>query len=275
MHYAFCIQASLCLCITTFALEGSELQHTERPKTMNNQKEQLSQWLTHIQKTTFYHGSFTAQDTSGTTITLEWERIDGQSAKLTQKVKSFAEIFAHTYTKQEIEFARKHPERVVHEHFLKVLEPLFKNGNDKVDWKQAEEQLLALFRQVFTTTDFAQFSGSDDIHLFVIAKEKEIPLGIIQFLITPEYAYGTIKAGYFGIEATAHNRELEKELMGSIFKILPETQRIFLHTRSTHKKALSMYQSWGFKEVQGPLPYWTDLEYSTAHSSQLQKQLGE
>lgn len=272
MYYAYCIQVSLCLCIASYfyATKESELQHTERTKTMNTI---LHKWLTYIQKVTLNKGSFTAKDTSGNPITLEWERIDGQSPKLTQKVKRFSDILAHTYTNQEIQFAQKHPERVPHEHFLKGLEPLFKDGNDKVDWKQAEKQILALFRQVFTTTDFAQFSGFQDIHFFIVAKDKENIQGLIQFLITPEYAYGTVKAGYFGIEPTAQSRGLEKVLMSSIFKILPEIQRLFLHTRPTHEKAISMYRSWGFREFQGPLPYWIDLEYCTEQCILLQKHL--
>lgn len=95
-------------------------------------------------------------------------------------------------------------------------------------------------------------------------------LGAIQFFITPAFEEGSIKAALFGVLPEAQNRGLEKLLMSSIFKILPDINHIFLHTRSTNQRAIALYKEWGFVEIAGKLPNWTDLEYRVEQSKALQ-----
>jgi hypothetical protein len=187
-------------------------------------------------------------------VTLEWEGIEATSPLLTSRIRELSNILIDTYVPMELEFARQHPEAVPSEFFLKPLAELFKAP--KVNWQAAEEQLKGVLQQFFNKTDFAQFAQSEDLCLLVVAKSQGIAHGMIQFLITPEYEYGTIKAGFY-----AAQKGIEHELMGSVFKVLPETNRIFLHTRSTNEASLALYRSWGFTQFEGPLPYWTDMEY--------------
>ena len=70
---------------------------------------------------------------------------------------------------------------------------------------------------------------------------------------------------------SAQNRGLEKLLMSSIFKLRPNAQRIFLHTRSTNQRAIELYEEWGFVQCAGKLPHWTDVEYLVEQSSIVQQ----
>jgi GNAT superfamily N-acetyltransferase len=238
---------------------------------MDNQ----SQWLLCIQEATASKlGHFLTNDIAGTQVILEWERIDAQSPRLSEKIKNLHEILIETYTHQELQFAQKHPEAVPHEHFLKPLAPLFKDGIEKVNWNLATQQMRGIFKHFFTATDFAKFSAPNEIHIFVVAKDKETgePLGLIQFLITPEYAYGNVKVALYGITPTEQDRGLAKLLMSSIFELIPDVTRIFLHTRITNENSLSAYRDWGFTHTPGPLlAHWVDLEYLREKSSPLQK----
>jgi ribosomal protein S18 acetylase RimI-like enzyme len=282
MLYVTRITAVLCFCASLVIVNAcvtreSELQNSERMKTMKDQKtmhQKSSEWLTYVrEKIASKTGTFITKDATGMPIELEWERIESLSPRLNEKIKSLSEILVQAYTYQEVQFARKYPEAVPNEYFLKHVASLFKDGVEKVNWNLVEEQLKAIFHQLFTTTDFGQFSGTEDIHLFVVAKDKEtkLSLGLIQFLITPEYAFGTVKAAYFGVMPAAQNRGLEKLLTSSIFAVLPNVTRIFLHTRITNEKALVAYNSWGFTQFSGPLAFWTDMEYRAGQSTILQK----
>ena len=225
---------------------------------------QNSNWLHYINETVKNEkGSVILNDSSDDPIVLEWEKINGKSPRLTQKIQEVSAILAHTYTIQEIEFAKMNPELVPQEYFLKALTPLFEKGLKQVDWKTAEHHMLEVFTQVFTRSDFAQYASEQDISLFITIVDQKTNqlLGVNQFLITSEFEYGTLKSAYFGISHSAQNRGLEKLLMGWIFKLVPGTTRLFMHTRKTNKQLISLYQSWGFREFPGELENWVDLEY--------------
>lgn len=235
---------------------GLALSATINFELHNERKETMNIFLTH--------------DAFGNPIRLERQKIDGQSPELTQKIKNVSDILIQAYTQQELQFARMHPEAVPTEHFLKSLAPLFKDGTENVDWDKVEKQIKAIFYQFFTTTDFAQFSAAGETHFFVIAKDPNSnkTLGFIQFLINPEYPSGSIKAGMFGIMPEAQDRGLEKILMSSIFKLMPDVARIFVHTRATNTKELAAYASWGFAHAQQG--YWVNSEYLAKQFDTLQ-----
>lgn len=187
-------------------------------------------------------------------ISLTWEGIKATNPLLNDRIKEVSDKLIATYTAMELEFARQHPTAVSQQHFLKSLAPLFEQ--EKVDWREAETQLIAVLDKFFKETDFSSFSQPDDLCLLVTAKNHEKTLGMIQFLITPQYEYGTVKVGLYTAD-----KGTEKLLMDSVLTFLPETSRIFLHTRVTNESTLDLYRSWGFTTFEGPLPYWTDLEY--------------
>ena len=240
----------------------------------NNQTQKsTSAWITFIEQTIPKTGTLSAHDDNGTPVTLEWTIYNPTSPQFTQAIKDVSHIFTQTYTRQEVEFARKRPEMVPTEPFLKGTAPLFEHGIDNVDWQAVEHHVKTALHQFFTTNDFAQWASPHDLALFVIVKENinDAPLGAIQFSSTPDFANGTIRVGLTGILTDAQNRGLEKLLMSSIFKIVPGVTRLFLHNRPTNEKALSFYDEWGFKPFAGTNADWPDFEYLATDFQVLQK----
>lgn len=278
MFYAHCKTYFLYLCIGLInlsAFANQKPENIERLKIMNNQKDQKPlSWISFINETvTSKSGIFTAKNNLGKPILLEWSKIDPKSLEFNEKIKSSSSILIETFTKQEIEFAKKHPEAVPHEHFLKPLEVLFKEGLENVNWDLAEKQLKSIFEEFFTATDLTKYASSEEIQFFVIAKDKETNeiLGFIQFIITSQDQYGSIKAGMVSINSKALNTGLEILLLSSIFKFVPDISRIYLHTRTTNEPALNAYKNLGFTKYSGPLAYWQDMEYLADKSNILQK----
>lgn len=215
-------------------------------------------------------GSFSCKDTQGNQILFQWDSIDGKSPELTQKIRQVSPLLINAYTQQELQFARKYPEAIPTEHFLKSLAPLFEKGAEAVDWHVVKEQITAIFNNFFTTTDFAQFSAEGEQHIFVVAKDAttDATLGVIQFLSNHAYSQGSIKAGMFGLAPDAQGRGLDKILMASIFKLKPDVTRIFVHTRATNENELVAYEAWGFAhEFKG---HWVNSEYLTEKHKELQ-----
>lgn len=230
-------------------------------------------WITRVNEefASIKAGKFIAKNTAGESVSMVWEKIDPCSEKFTQVIQSCHEILAQTYTQVELKFAQKFPEIASQEYFLKSLAPLFADTQN-IDWTNVESQIKAVFMDFFAKTDFAKFSDPNDVCLLVIAKNKAtgVPLGLIQFLVNSEYAPNSVKACYYGIDATAQGKGLEQLLMSTIFRILPITKRIFLHTRATNEAAINMYTTWGFAKFSESLENWPDFEYVAERSSLLQ-----
>lgn len=232
-----------------------------------------SDWITHIKKIMISdNGQFTTTDNQKNSIILEWEFIDPSSPRLNQAIKDASEILTQMYATMELEFAKKYPETISSEMFLKPLAPLLKNGLDNIDWKAAEQILTTSLKQFLTTTDFAKYGSPHDIQIFVTAKDAKSHtlLGVIQFLVMPQFDYGTVKVAMFGVDVSAQHLGIEQLLLSSIFLLIPDIVKIFLHTRKTNTPLLNLCQAIGFAQVAGPLPFWTDMEYLTNNSNSLQ-----
>lgn len=218
-------------------------------------------------------GFFLTNDDLNNPIILEWEEISGQTERLSEKIRSLSHILVPSYTATEVEFARKKPEDVPNDFMLKPLASLLNQDANKVDWDLFQQKTKTILEQFFATMDWASSSGAQDVNIFVIIKDKatEKSVGVIQFIITPEFAQNNIKAALYGVIPSAQNRGLEKVLMSSIFKLRPDVKRIFLHTRSTNQQAIHDYENWGFNHFSGKLLNWADLEYLVEQSDVLQK----
>lgn len=217
-----------------------------------------------------HSNTYITHDAFNNPIRLEWERIEGKSPRLNEALKSVRDLLIQTYTQQELSFARKHPEAIPTEHFLKSLTPYFEQI-EKADWSRIEQEIHGIFTNFFTNTDFAQFSEPGSVQCLVTAYDEKSGklLGFIQFLTTSAFGEDGIKAGMFAVVSDAKDRGLDKILMSSIFKLMPTIQRIFAHTRATNKYELGLYSSWGFVHIQDG--YWVNSEYSIASSDILQK----
>ena len=214
-------------------------------------------------------GTFLVSHLKNNNIILHWEKMDGASPQLTQQIKNASDILIQTYTEQELEFARQHPQAIKDEYFLKSLAPLFEQS--VIDWNIVETQIRDIFHQFFTTTNFAQFCTEGENHIIVTAIDSitDKMLGFIQFISIPAYAVGDLKVGMFGVHADMHNLDLKELLMSSIFKIIPDIQRLFIHVRSTNEQALALYESWGFKPMGEQQGYWKNMECIVAYNTYL------
>lgn len=216
---------------------------------------------------------FYAKDSCGSEIVIEWEQINAKSPKLSEKIKSLSQLLIDSYTKIELQFAKEHPECIKTEMFLSSLEPLLSQGIENIDWNLAEQQIRETLTKFFVETDWTKFSNTNDIYLFATAKDIKTNalLGMIQFMITTEYEYGTVKiALYDGVMPLEPQRKINHLLISLIFKILPIAKRLFFHTRITNTESIDNHQILGFTKFSGTLPNWTDLEYKITQANQLQ-----
>ncbi len=244
MPLAWCLMG-IALFFVTYATHSNEL-YNKRENTMN---------------------SFVTHDNNGQEIHLTFQKVEGTSPQLTQSIQDVSNILIQAYANQEFNFAQIHPEAIPQDHFLKSLSPLFQEKS--IDWNDVKEKITAIFNQFFLTTDFSRFSAQGEIHYLVTACDAHGKLlGFIQFLTNPEYPVGTIKAGMVGMVSEVQRNELRKILMSSIFKIIPDVQRIIVHSRVTNKDVLDLYSQWGFKHVMDG--YWVNSEYMIANSKTLQ-----
>ena len=257
---------------------------------MENQVLQKSaDWLTQVKEKTAakQSGQFSAKDKFGLPVILEWKRTDITSPELAEFKKYICEIASQTLAPVEMEFLRRYPESVNQELFLKACAPFFENGPEAVNWEMVKEKIQSTIKQ-FYLTDLSSFGADiikpllDDIYFLVTVMDSETgkPLGFTMFSITPALPFGNIKVINIAIAQAEQNRELDKLLMSSIFKIIPNVERLFIFSRPTNDHAIKTYSSWGFAEdkhvVQDPnhkvnMDYTMLFEYRAERNEILQK----
>ena len=250
---------------------------------------QISEWLKHINHTTAEKnsGNFSSADMFGKEVILEWKKANILSPELASFKKNISDFANQNLAPIEMEFLRTNPEAVSQELFLRSSAPLFENGLDSVQWDQVEEKIKASIKQ-FYEMDVSSFGMQvlkpllNDIYFFVTLKNKgtEKIIGFLIFAITPNLVYGDIKAINMIVNAQDQNRGLDDLLMSSIFKLIPETRRIFTFVRPTNAQAQLAYATMGFTLNLSPpqdpnhkvnLKYLDFFEYKSEHSAILQK----
>lgn len=290
MHSANRIAIIVCLCISIVRpmhgiSKNTEIQIIERNNTMNETLTSSS-WIDHI-NTTSESGQFTAHDKRGEPVLLEWIKTGLLTPEFAAAMHSISEVGIQAYTAVEMQFLQKHPEVVFQEPYFKAFLPYFEQGSEHVDWNKVEQTMQGILKKHFVF-DLAQLpekvkqAFAHDVCFFIKIKDvaTQKALGVITFLVKPEFDYGTVKVTTLAVAPKVQNRGLAKLLMSSIFKILPETQHIFLCTRATNDTALQAYRSWGFVHDLTPtqdqhftfnLAHWTFMEYMAQKTDTLQK----
>ena len=246
-----------------------------------------NEWLAHIKKTTPEEGSLETKDERGKSIVIEWKRADILSPSLSHFKSSICDLASKEIAPAELQFLRAHPEAAPQELFLKACVPLLKNGVGAADWAAIEEKIQATIKQ-FYLADLSQFGPEiikplmDDLYFFTTVKNKgdDQICGFLMFAITPALPFGNIKVIHLLISSEECGRGLEKAMLSSIFKLIPQTQRIFLFVRPTNEIALGMYKDLEFvpdidllldPHHKVNINYLTPLEYTIELGHILQK----
>jgi len=122
----------------------------------------------------------------------------------------------------------------------------------------------------------------NDLYFYATVRdqdEKE-PSGFLLFSITPALPFGDVKVINFFMREHHPRSGLQNILMGLVFKILPQTKRIFLFARPTDLAALKIYAEMGFEKDENPFQdpnhkinhqYLIPLDYRIESSKILQQ----
>lgn len=250
---------------------------------MNDKK---MDWLTYA-KTASSDGQGSFTNAEGDVFTFEWKRTDILSSELALFKKSISDLAAEKLSESELVFLKANPEAVSSELFLRACKPFLDNGVENVDWHAVQETIKTSVKQ-FYLADLSKFGPDlikplmNDVYFCAtIAKtESNEPLGFLLFSITPALPFGDVKVINFFMKEETKNTDLSTIFMGLIFKILPQTKRIFLFARPTDSASLEMYAEMGFKRDENPFEdpnhkinrqYLIPLEYRVENSTTLQQ----
>ena len=212
-----------------------------------------NEWLAHIKKTTSEEGSLAVKDERGKPIIIEWQRADILSPGLSLFKRSICDLASEEIAPAELQFLQAHPEAASQELFLKACVPLLKNGAGAADWASIEEKIKTTIKQ-FYLTDLSQFGPEvikplmDDLYFFGTVKNKgeDQVCGFFMFAITPALPFGNIKVINLLVSSKECSRGLEKAMLSSIFKLIPQTKRVFSFVRPTNEVALGIYRALEF-----------------------------
>ena len=248
-------------------------------------------WLAYAKTVSAPDGRAYAADENGRSLILEWERSDILSPSLAAFKKDLSDLAAEKLSASEFTFLKANPEAAASELFLRACKPLLEKDAQNADWHTVQEAIKASVKQ-FYLADLSKFGPDmikpllNDIYFCATVSnpdEKE-PLGFLLFSITPALPFGDVKVINFFMKDLNPNSELQNILMGLVFKILPQTKRIFLFARPTDSAALEMYAAMGFERDENPFQdpshkinhqYLASLNYRIENSKILQRTVVE
>ncbi len=228
-------------------------------------------WLDYAKTTSAIESTDTAVDNKGQIFVLQWERVDILSSDLAAFKKDLSDLAAEKISRSELTFLKAHPESVSSELFLRACKPLLDRGIENADWNAIQETIKESVKG-FYLADLSKFGPEmikpllSDVYFCATVKrpnEKE-PQGFLLFSITPALPYGDVKVINFFMREDSSNSDPKNLLMELIFKILPQTKRIFLFARPTDSAALEMYTSMGFEKDENP---FQDPSHKINHQS--------
>lgn len=249
---------------------------------MNNSK---IEWMTYARADSAAGGKFSAVDNKGDTLIFEWKRNGILSHEIAAFKKNLSDLAAEKISHSELAFLKAHPDAVSTELFLSSCKPLLSKGVENADWNAIQETIKTTVKQ-FYHADLSKFGPDaikpllDDLYFCATVRrsdEKE-SMGFLLFSVTPALPFGDVKViNFFFSEDSLSN--LQKVFMGLIFKIIPNTKRIFLFARPTDAAALNEYKAMGFEIDENPFQdpshkvnhlYQTTLDYKVDKSNLLQ-----
>jgi hypothetical protein len=245
------------------------------------------EWLAYAQTASDSEESTVTTNENGHSYILEWKKSDILSNSLAAFKNDLSELASEKISIIELAFLKANPEAASSELFLSSCKPLLDKGAENTDWHAAQEAIKASVKQ-FYLADLSKFGPEmikplmNDIYFYATIRnpnEKE-SIGYLLFSITPALPFGDVKVINFFMREPHAKSELQNILMGLIFKILPETKRIFLFVRPTDLATLEMYTKMGFEKDESPFQdpihkinhhFLTTLDYKIERSTILQQ----
>lgn len=255
---------------------------------MNNSK---MEWLAYAKTASPLDGRASAADEKGQAFVIEWKRVDILSPHLAAFKKDLSDLAAEKLSESELAFLKANSEAASSELFLRACKPLLDNGAENADWHAVQETIKASVKQ-FYLANLSKFGPDiikpllNDVYFCATARkpdEKE-PIGFLLFSITPALPFGDVKVINFFMKEDSPSEDQRNILMGMVFKILPQTKRIFLFSRPTDSAALEMYAAMGFERDANPFQdpshkinhqYLVSLDYRIENSTILQRTVEE
>lgn len=211
-----------------------------------------NEWLTYIKEVTPEEGKIMTKDLRGKSISIDWKRTDILSEDLAHFKRSICELASEELGSIEWQFLRAYPESASQEIFLRSCVPLLKNGPENADWGAIKEEIQTTIKQ-FYLADLSKFGEiikplMNDLYFFAAVKNEgeDHICGYIMFSITPALPFGNVKVINLLVREKERGRGLEKAMLSSIFKLIPQTKRLFCFARPTHKTGLEMYKALDF-----------------------------
>lgn len=192
----------------------------------------------------------------GESMTLEWKKTDILSKDLAEFKRNVCDLACSTLVSKEVKFLQANPQAVSQEMFLSPCAPFFEKGIEEVDWNKVSDTICSTMKQ-FYLMDITTFGESvlkplmQDVYYLVSIKENKELLGFAMFAITPALPSGHVKLINIAVRSDA--KEIEKQLITSIFEIHPETKTVFLYTRPTNAEDIQNYLRWGFTKDATPV----------------------
>ena len=196
-------------------------------------------WLAYAKTASASDGVFTT-DVKGHSFILEWKKSDILSPGLAAFKKDLSDLASEKLSSSELAFLKANPEAASSELFLRACKPLLDKGITNTDWHAVQEAIKASVKQ-FYLADLSKFGWDmikpllNDLYFYATFRdpdEKELS-GFLLFSITPALPFGDVKVINFFMREHHPSSELQNILMGLVFKILPQTKRIFLFARPT------------------------------------------
>lgn len=243
-------------------------------------------WLAYAKTASASDGVFTT-DVKGRSFILEWKKSDILSPSLAAFKKDLSDLASEKLSSSELAFLKANPEAASSELFLRACKPLLDKGIADTDWHAVGEAIKASVKQ-FYLADLSKFGPDmikpllNDLYFYATVRDpdEEEPSGFLLFSITPALPFGDVKVINFFMREHHPSSELQNILMGLVFKILPQTKRIFLFARPTDSAALGMYAKMGFEKDENPFQdpnhkinhqYLIPLDYRIESSKILQR----
>lgn len=249
------------------------------------------EWLTYAKTASTVHGKASAVDNKGCAFVLEWKRVGILSQDLAAFKKDLSDLAAEKLSRSELAFLKMNPEAVSSELFLRACKPLLDSGIENADWYAIQEIIKTSVKQ-FYLADLSKFGPDaikpllNDVYFCATVRrsDERESRGFLLFSITPALPFGDVKVINFFMREDDPNADLQNALMGFVFKILPQTKRIFLFARPTDSAALEMYTAMGFERDESPFQdpshkinhqYLASFNYKIENSKILQQTVRE